>query len=64
MIKDEVIAKIKKYKKKEERKKVQGKTVGYPKNWLIIWGWLLKVFWVVFFNKNSYLFRIFVVCLF
>lgn len=45
----------KRYEEKEEGKKVQGNPVGYSKNWLVIWGWLLKVFWS-FLNKNSYLY--------
>lgn len=51
------------YKEKEEGKKVQGKPVGYSKNWLVIWRWLLMVLQVCF-NKNCYLLRIFVVSLF
>lgn len=38
----------KRYEEKEEGKKVQGNPVGYSKNWLVIWGWLLKVFWSFF----------------
>lgn len=41
----------KRYEEKEEGKKVQGNPVGYSKNWLVIWGWLLKVFWSFFEQK-------------
>lgn len=43
---------MKRYKEKEG-KKIQGKSVGYSKNCLVIWVWLLNVFFKFVLTKND-----------